>query len=124
MFPKLAKAKRTKVAEYLKVITRVQRPELVELVLDGSLRTLTPIPVGQVKNAAYLAYNAEKGKTYTDESGRGRNAENVRSQAETVRAYLKRIVAAFEVVTGESFPLRDLAVTPGTPGTVILWAVE
>lgn len=123
-FPKLSKTNRTKVSDFLKTITRVNRPELVDLVLDGRLAKLAPIPYNQTKNAAYRTYYADRAISYSDESERGRDAGNVRSQAETVRAYLKRIFVAYEQVTGEEYPSDQLVVTPDTPGTVQLWVVE
>lgn len=102
-------------------MTRVERPILVNTLLTLGDRPIVA-EAGRLKNAAWRTLNADLAVVYTDESGRSRKAGA--SQVETIRAYIKKVKAAWEEAYGEAFPY-DVALTVGDdPTTVDIWRVR
>lgn len=128
MFPTLSESRIAQVEEYLSTITRIARPSLVRLMLDGSLNSIEPISGGEARNTAWQNVNrVGRAYIYTDESTRkrGKGADPARAQVDTLRFYRDRIAHAYHVVTGDTYPASHILFTAGDdPGTVLVWALR
>lgn len=117
---KLSASKRAEFDMHLAAMTRVSRPELVDILLGGMIDAMPIVETpGKLKNAAWRTLNAEDAIVYSDESNRKRAAGG--SQVETIRAYIKKIREAYAECFGQAFP-HDVALTLGDdPTTVDIW---
>lgn len=122
-FPKLNKNDRELFDLHLASMVRVERPELVSLMLGGlNDSPIVDVP-GKIGNAAWRNLHADEAIVYSDESSRSR--QDGGSQVETVRAYVKRIAQAYADAFGKEFPLDAFKLTAGDDsGTVDIWRIR
>lgn len=123
-FPKLSDKDRDILDLHLDAMTTVRRPGLVDLLVMGAMNDVPVVETpGKLKNAAWRTLHSDMAMTYFDESERVR-AEGG-SQVETVRAYVKRIAAAYREAFDKDFPIEALSFTLGDePESVDIWRTK
>lgn len=98
-FPTITKKEREWFDRVLASMTRVSRPELVDILTDGRLNSLPIVRVGAYSHSPWRELHHDKSLVYIDESDRKR--QKGRSQVETLRIFINK---RFPLVWSEAFP--------------------